>query len=371
MTLQIMDLNAIAMGNVQLEHNSFRLIDAVKSVGEQFRKLIHAKGIEFHIIVDQQLPGIVIGDQSRLKQILFNALSNAYHCTDQGEIVVSVKEFAARDVSVEDDSAEIGVQIAVRDTGCGMDISTINAVLLDDADPPSDPLSYQQSCTSAPNGMGLLTISTLCRLMRGSLKIISNPETVGTEIHMNVRLSYDPTLDVGKTSVEQMIDVVQDSPSSRHDDTVYALANFLIVEDNESIIKFIGHMLHNEPHITFDVARNGIEALEAVRVSNGDNRNVSGSGDTLTRPYNGVLIDLVMPVLDGIEAIRRIRAAGFSSLPIVAMATAVKREQRIVLEGLGVHALLLKPFTKVQLLDVINSHRDVRTPRSTQHLPTG
>lgn len=306
----LLDLTKIAAGELQFEATPFSLRQTAARVLSVIGHLAAGKGLLLYGEIDETLPDVLVGDPLRIEQILLNLLNNAIKFTESGRIVVRVglAELAGQ---------RVRLQIEVEDSGIGMSDDEISQIYKPfvQADPS---ISRKHGGT----GLGLAICKQLAEGMDGAIEVSSRP---GQGTRFLVRLS------LGLASTDDLLPA--DDPTGGQDlPTRYCDARVLVVDDQplnrEVVFDLLGTV-----GIVPDLAENGQQAVDIL--------SESGPG-----AFDLVLMDIQMPIMDGLTAVRRIRALpGFAELPIVAMTahTMVHEKQGHLAEGMNDH--LGKPFS--------------------------
>ena len=309
----ILDFSKIEAGKLKLEEIDFNLVELVEQVLEIMRPAADQKGLTLHCTVDSVMPASLSGDPIRMRQILFNLLSNALKFTEQGEVAASVG-------LGEVDEQNVEVVLVVRDTGIGMDEETQERLF--------SPFSQADSSTTrryGGTGLGLVIVSQLVKLMGDGSVHLESTSGQGSTFTVRVRLK---TPQPEKASI---VDEPDDSPLS----STETRGRILVVEDNptnqiiaEGFLQILGYDV--------ELAGNGREAVERAPKGN----------------YNLVLMDCEMPELDGYGATRELRRQDFT-LPIVAMTAYVLEGDREKCLAAGMDDYLTKPIDQKELDRVV------------------
>ncbi len=314
----ILDFSKIDAGKLQLEEVPFDLEDILGNVASVVGMQAEKKGLEFIFKIDPQVPVNLVGDPLRLGQILMNLAGNAVKFTERGEIVIAV----FLDNRQGDD---LTLRFSVRDSGIGLRPEQIDGLFtaFSQAD---DSITRKYGGT----GLGLTICRQLTELMKGEIWAKSEPGA-GTEFLFTVKVRISET--VRQRTVR--------SPE------LFQGLRALVVDDNEATREVLSSMLQSLT-IEVDTAIDGLSALALLEQAVQQNN-----------PYDVVLLDWIMPGIDGIETAKRIKAnASLAKVPAMLMVTANGREEAYMeAEKAGLNAFLLKPvYASVMyntLLDIL------------------
>ena len=321
----ILDLSKIEADKLVLESIPFRLDDLLGELADLTTIRAREKELELLFDVSPDLPMSLMGDPVRLKQILLNLIGNAVKFTDHGEIVVVAEQTG-------ESNGLINCRFSVRDTGAGMTEEERNRLFL----------AFSQADVSTTRkyggtGLGLAISKRLVELMDGEISVESSPGK-GSTFSFTVSFAVP-------------------SPESATMGTRrwFKGSRVLVVDDNSTSLDILSSTLAS---FKFDVAQaqSGGQALVALDAA-------AAAG----RPFNLVLMDYMMPGIDGIEAATRIKAdKRLTSTPTVIMVTAYGREEiRQRASEAGIDRFLVKPVTPSILMDTI---QDVFAGEADAHL---
>ena len=309
----ILDISRIEAGKLVLEQVDFSLAERLEHVANTMAMSAHAKGLQFRVVSAPEIPDLLNGDPFRLEQVLLNLIGNAVKFTDKGEILLSVTP-----VKVVTDERML-LEFRVSDTGIGLSEEQIGNLF--------QPFTQADSSTTrrfGGTGLGLSISKRLVELMGGSIQAAGELGQ-GCIFTFTVRFGQ-VTPSVPTRS--QVVPAQADLRSIRG-------ARVLVAEDNLINLEITRLMLAKAGLKVTTVA-NGREAVTAV-------------AQTL-EPFDIVLMDLQMPVMDGYEATRRIRERwSRAELPIIAVtahALAAERDKCLVV---GMNDHLAKPFDVMAL----------------------
>ena len=308
----ILDFSKIEAGKLVLEHIPFDLRQVIDDVVALFANGIQRKAIEFTCRIASDVPQHVRGDPVRLRQILTNLLNNATKFTERGEISVDVSCPAAGQIRLE-----------VRDTGIGMAPEAAAAVF--------QPFRQADSTTSRKyggTGLGLAIIKQLAEMMGGNI-VLQSVAGQGS--------SFAVTVVVGEVAPG-------DAPPAPPPRVSLDALNVLIVDDhatNRSIL--LQHAI--EWQMAAASAADGAEALDLLQGA------LSGG-----RPFDLAIIDMRMPVMDGAELVRAIKAdARMAALKIIMLSSLDASAELRQVTALGVEYCLTKPVRALELRHCIEA----------------
>lgn len=314
----ILDISKIESGNLRLKPRMLQREEFVSAINTNIRPLMEQKNIRFaydeHCGVD-----CIYTDPVRFNQIFFNILSNAAKYTPEGGTVTFSAESVRKVENVE------WVRFTISDNGVGMSREFLEHAFEPFSQESNRALTQQWQGT----GLGLSIVKKLIGIMGGEIGIESE-EGKGT------RVTIDLPLTIGVSEDNRKKPVVQQNLSSlkgRH---------VLLVEDNE-INTFVARRMLESQGMIVDHAENGKEAVDFVE----------GSSNGY---FDAIVMDIRMPVMNGLEATRAIRALAREdarSVPIIAMtANAYDEDMRRSLEA-GMDAHLAKPIEPQTLFDTL------------------
>ena len=318
----ILDYSKVEAGRLELERVEFRLDGLLNGATELFAVHMREKGLKMVLEADADLPEVVVGDPLRLGQVLNNLLGNAVKFTERGEVRLRV-EAAGRD------GDGVLLRFSVSDTGIGMNEE--QATRLFQAFTQADGSITRRF---GGTGLGLAISRQLVEKMGGGIEVES-AQGRGSTFRFSVRLPIakgEPAQrpEWGRNGSAFATDELRRVASIRG-------ARVLLVEDNEVNQTVAGDLLERMG-LAVTIANHGAEALEALAAA----------------PFDAVLMDLQMPVMDGFEATRRIRAdERWRGLPVIAMTAAVLLEDREAAQAAGLDDHLAKPILVEELVAVL------------------
>ena len=313
----VLDYNKIESGKIILELTHFNLTDFLDEIIRSYSFRSKAKNLEFNVKIDPNIPTEVIGDPVRLNQILSNLLSNALKFTNTGSIGVTVKE-------VKKAAGKSTLSFSISDTGIGIPKDK-HSVIFDSFTQAAENTTRQYGGT----GLGLAICKKLIELQNGTISLESEPG-VGSTFTFTISITIPR--EQGKIVPDNLPENFS-GLEGRH---------ILVAEDNR-INFFVANKFLTGWGIRVTHAENGQVALDLLK----------------KEKFDLILMDLHMPVLDGLEAIRQIRASNdplISNIPIVALTAAVIAESRDNTEELKINDYVLKPFKPHDLFERIYKH---------------
>ena len=320
----ILDFSKIEAGRLEVERIPFSLRALLGDIGDVVFHQAEEKGLALRMELPDELHDRFVGDPMRLRQVLTNLLNNAVKFTERGEVALAVKPLGGG-------WGRVAFTFEVRDSGIGMSEEQM-ARLFEPFLQADGSITRRYGGT----GLGLAICRRLLGMMESELRVESAPGE-GSRFHFTLQLEpAEPTDEAADQSPNQPRAVRSDEQPERPAEPVdnarrIAGARVLLVEDNE-VNKLVANALLVALELEVEFAENGAEALGLLE------RNGPGH-------FELVLMDLQMPVMDGYEATRRIRAKEpYAELPIVAMtAHALEEERERCLEA-GMDDHVAKPI---------------------------
>ena len=304
----ILDYSRIEAGKLSLESIPFDLNNVLHNVSSLVTLKAQEKGLELLFLIDSAVPRQLIGDPLRLGQILVNLTSNAVKFTEKGEVVVHVE------LPREQATDRIALSFSVRDTGIG--IPTEN---LADVFAPFTQVDGSISRRFGGSGLGLAICKQLTGMMGGCIDVSSTPG-VGSRFHFIVEFG-----------------LASDQAATKGHSPQLKNKHVLVIDDNGSARAVLCEMLQQFGMRT-ETCPGGIEGLARLGKAAED-------GD----PFQLVLIDWMMPGMDGIETVRRIR----EDSAVLATTTGGHDKAIHQLSAVGVKYVLTKPVSQSALHDNI------------------
>lgn len=314
----ILDLSKIEAGELDFEERSFNLEQMLKGLQRTFQFKVKEKPVSVDMSIDSKIANLIIGDPTRLNQILTNLLGNASKFTHNGTI--GVKAFLK-----EEKDNKYWLEFQVHDTGIGIPEDKLE-VIFENFKQADIKVTRKYGGT----GLGLTIVKELVEIQGGNIRAESSPDKGSI---------FKVVLPFGNSGVKAI-----ERPKI-YEKNHLQLKEFLkeqyilVVEDNDMNQKLITKIL-DIWECTFDLAVNGKEAIDF----------------TMNYKYDLLLMDIHMPEMDGVEATKTIRNSTDNpnqNVPIIAMTAAALLDEKNRALAAGMNDYLTKPFSPDLLLDKI------------------
>ncbi|MCD6062628.1 MAG: response regulator [Flavipsychrobacter sp.] len=311
----ILDLSKIEAGKIVIEQTDFSLREIAQSMSDMLLLKAEEKNIDFRVQIDPAIPGRIIGDPTRVNQVLINLAGNAIKFTEKGYVAVSA-------VLQKPENGKIWIQFDVTDTGIGIAPDYVDRIFD----------SFTQAGTDVARkfggtGLGLTISRQLVDLMHGTIAVKSK---LGEGTTFTVVIPFEESSVQTESTLSSVVD----------DSTMQRLnhVKLLLVEDNE-FNRMVAEDTLKEiiPGVTIDIAVNGQEAVDRVQQER----------------YDMLLMDIQMPVMDGLTATNLIRQTlqpPARDVKIIAMTANVLQEDVKQYFDAGMDAYVSKPFQTDELL---------------------
>jgi PAS domain S-box-containing protein len=363
----ILDFSKIESGHLELEEQTFDLRTCLEDTIELLSAKAFEKDIELDYLIHPDVDLIVIGDMTRLRQILANLIGNAIKFTSRGSVNISITQMLVSyylhcDLSDHHEETQLlrTLQFAIKDTGIGIPSDRLHRLF--------QPFSQVDASTTRQyggTGLGLAISKRLCELMGGTMWVESNVEQGSTffftiMVSSNV-LEQTATISISPTTLRSPQTISQSIPQlANQQNKVQIYSNLpkpnfvfdplmarnhplriLLAEDNVVNQKVAIHILQRMGYRA-DLAANGLEVIAAL----------------LQQPYDLVFMDMQMPEMDGLEATRQIdknyQSSKILSKPrIVAMTANAMQGDREICLAAGMDDYLSKPINNAELVRIL------------------
>ena len=323
----ILDFSKVEAGKMSLDPRPFRFEQMLDDLSTVLSANVGTKKLDFRFEVDPEVPAGLVGDDMRLQQVLTNLGSNAIKFTNQGEVVLRVQV-------VERNHDGVLLNFSVQDSGIG--IAPENQAHIFSG------FSQAEASTTrrfGGTGLGLSISSRLVKLLGGELKVRSQLGE-GSTFYFQIRLPIAAL--VASESMDKVVPRAS-KPNGRR----LAGLRLLVVEDNK-INQMVAEGLLSQEGAHVTLAEDGQKGVDAVA--------------STTPPFDAVLMDVQMPVMDGYTATRSIRQSlGMRDLPIIAMTANAMASDRAACLDAGMNDHVGKPFELDHLVDLLLHYCDQRS----------
>ena len=315
----ILDLSRIEAGKLAIQNAPMDLSEVLRQTGDLFAPIAREKGLALRFETDPAIPRRMLGDATRLQQVLGNMVGNALKFTPQGTVRVEASLLPALQ------PGQCRVLFSVADTGIGIPDDKLDSLFR-----PFSQVTEGYTRSYQGAGLGLSICKRLVTFMGGNISVVSEP-AAGTTMHFSVTFGA----------------AAQDAEPAPGRQSFFAPAldglNVLMAEDDHFSgilgMKLLGTVGARTRHV-----HNGRQALDALT----------------QEPFDLVLMDVQMPVMDGVEATRRIRQGeagdGVKNIPIIAMTSYAMDGDREKFLQAGMNAYVAKP---VDIKELLNSIADM------------
>jgi PAS domain S-box-containing protein len=310
----ILDLSRIEAGRTRIVQKEFRPEQILESVSEVFALTAREKGIDLYIAASADLPDLLVGDATRMRQVLFNLVGNALKFTEKGGVrldAVPLRSWMP---------GRRRVLFSVSDTGIGIPEHRLKGLFSHFAQVENN---YARTYQGA--GLGLAIVRQFVQLMDGRICVDSMPGD-GTTVH--VAMYFDESANAG---ADKAFEEHATPPIRLH---------ILLAEDDPVNRLSVQRLLEKSGHV-ISVAQNGAEALRILE----------------EKDVDCVLMDIQMPVMDGVEATKAIRSAlplePKRSIPVIALTAYAMQGDREKFLTTGFDDCLVKPVTLKDITDTL------------------
>jgi PAS domain S-box-containing protein len=311
----ILDVSMIEAGKLELRSEEFHPVQLLESICSIFRVQAAGKGIALKQDIHPNVPETLRGDAGRLRQILFNLIGNSIKFTEQGHVAVTLS-------TMQRDDQSFWLSMEIADTGIGIPENKMGTIF-----EPFTQVDGSYTRRHQGTGLGLNIVKRLVDLMEGFVDVQSS---VGEGTRFNILVGieqgeqYEGALEEDRAEAPQQLKI-------------------LLAEDNIVNQTFALRMLQKRGHEVTCVG-NGEEAVSAVQ------------GEC----FDIVLMDIQMPVLDGIEAVKRIRSGEHGKclpdIPIIALTAHTMKGDKERFLAAGMNDFIAKPVDIDHLMQKINIH---------------
>lgn len=313
----ILDFTKIESGHLALDNKKFNVRKTLSELVLSFKHISDSKGLQFEIQFQDDFPTWVIGDQNRLRQVVSNLVGNALKFTNKG----SVEIFARSLDQNETEKDVILTQIEVRDSGIGISASDIGRIF-DQFVQVEEKYDRKYEGT----GLGLAISRHLVELMHGTIRVES-VEGKGSSFLVNIPFELSTNED------ERNQEPREEFFKQKH-------LNVLVAEDNPVNAMLIEKIL-SKYHIQSQLVTSGKDVVPALEKND----------------FDLILMDISMPMMDGVEATKKVRQSDTNTfntnIPIIAVTAHVMQEERAQFIQAGMNEYVSKPVDSAKLLEAM------------------
>lgn len=333
----LLDFSKIESGRIEIEVIPFNLSSLIERIRTMLEIKIKEKNLNWYFSYDEKIPELILGDSTKVQQILLNLLHNSIKFTENGAITLNVS------IDFEDERSLI-LKFSVIDTGIGITEEQLQKLF--------KPFSQAESSIHRKfggTGLGLSIIKKLLEMMQGNISVES---AVGHGSKFIVAIPFQKVTDMNTFNLKHQEEVT----SNKLQSIDYSGLHILIVDDNEINREIIKEQLA-QINIRTTEAQNGKECLDILSI----NKN-----------FHMILMDIQMPILDGIETTKLIKNdPSFSSIPIVILSAHGFEEEMERCRKIGASDFLVKPVDYEDLLDSISRIIPVSERARSSGIPGG
>lgn len=303
---KILDYSHIESGKITLQKERFSLRQCVEDAVNINSPKALEKELQLSFSIDENCPNTLLGDEGKLQQILINLIGNAIKFTEIGSIQLSISNITQTDKTII-------LQFSIKDTGTGIPNSKIETLFK-----PFAQIEHAANNPTTGTGLGLAISKRLVELMQGSIRVESHLNK-GSTFHFTASFDcIEDTLPINKTVTEPLI-----NPTL----SIHHPLQILLVEDDK-INRMVLHRLLEKMGYHPQTAINGQDALDKLQLTN----------------FDVVLMDIQMPIMDGLETTKIIRQHHSHQPTIIAITANAMAQDKVLCQEAGMDDFLSKPI---------------------------
>ncbi|MCR4923912.1 MAG: DegV family EDD domain-containing protein [Lachnospiraceae bacterium] len=322
----ILDFSKIKAGSMDIIPVDYRVGNMISEIVNMMWLRAEEKGLKFNVSIDPGVPSVLYGDEVRIKQILINLLNNAVKYTKEGTIALYIE-------SKNIDENTVSLRISVSDTGIGIKKDSI-PYLFD----MFKRVDEEKNRYIEGTGLGLSIVKQLIDLMGGTIAVDS-VYGEGSTFTVTLKQGISEKTPVGELNIHNLGEVRSQSYESSFEAPT---ARILIVDDNELNLEVEKRLLE-DTRIQVDTVLKGRDALDR----------------TLEYHYDVILMDHLMPEMDGIECLQKLRnqVGGLNrDVPVVVLTANAGSENRELYHKVGFDGYIVKPVSGSNLENILIRH---------------
>ena len=319
----LLDMTKIEAGRVEVHPRPFDLVGLLRATQKVFEMKLEGRPVDIDVMLDARITGDFIGDDVMLNQILMNLVGNADKFTEKGNILLTAK-------LKQDDDTDCWIEFSVADTGIGIVDEKLDLVF--QKFKQVNPQGHKHKGT----GLGLAITKELVEIQGGTINVKSEAGRGSV---------FTFTLPFAKAAVPAEPNNAVSTKSTAVDDVV--MRHILVVEDNLMNQKYIGGLL-KKWNIPYTLAMDGKKAVEEAK----------------KQPFDIILMDIQMPIMDGYEAAVAIRSTHNPNqhVPIIALTASAMLDHKNIAMEAGMNDFLTKPFDPGQLMAIFRRYAPTVPP---------
>lgn len=308
----ILDFNKLEANKIELYQNTFNLKELLYGTFKMFEHQAKKKHLDYEFEFDERIVKYVVADSSRINQVISNLLSNAMKFSHQGKVLLKVE-------LIDDSKTSQKIRFVVADEGIGISEQKIDLIF--------EAFTQSESNTSLDyggTGLGL----AICKML---LELLDSSIVVTSKVGEGSSFQFDLDIIKAPESFEKAL------IKTKNDDLSHL--RLLLAEDN-LINQVIMVKFFEKWNAKLYIANNGLEVLDLLK----------------TKTFDLILMDIQMPMMNGIETTRSIRNSGlpYNNMPIIALTADITSEVKDEMFSLGVSEFITKPFEPNKLIDAIS-----------------
>ncbi len=324
----ILDFSKIEAGQLDVEIIPTKIKLETREALQLLESKAQEKQISLACNIDPDVPAVVLTDATRYRQILLNLVSNAIKFTKEGSVTV--------DVHAKQNKGNATISIAISDTGIGMDEDQIRQLF--------QPFMQADSSTTRKfggTGLGLAISQKLAEKLNGKIHVQSHPGRGSCFTWVLEARTCEQTSDNVKPSPSKAFSITDNRTATS--DNPLLKGRILLVEDGIDNQNLIKHLVKKHD-IELELAEDGQQAINMVASSIEDNL-----------PFNLILMDMHLPIINGFEATKRIRELGYSN-PIISLTASVMEEDQRKCREAGCDDFCAKPINHGRFIDCLGHY---------------